>query len=184
MKKNILFTVLLVFSSHLQAALITWDSTSNVYNQNDIFTLDVIGTGFIDLVDGGGVNISFDPNVLNVLSVSIDELVWNFGGAGISTGTINNVAGTVNGIMVNAFPPVGTADFIVASIQFQAVGLGISSLTLSEYVLNPWASGGSAINPGYLNGSVSAVPVPAAAWLFGSGLIALFSVARSKHKNT
>lgn len=32
----------------------------------------------------------------------------------------------------------------------------------------------------YLEGTVSAVPVPAAAWLFGSGLLGLLSVARRK----
>jgi len=31
-----------------------------------------------------------------------------------------------------------------------------------------------------INGSVSAVPVPAAAWLFGSGLIGLFGISRRK----
>ena len=181
-KKHIFFILTLLFSGYLNAATITWDSTANNVNENDIFSLDVVGLGFVSNVDGGGVNLSFDPSVLSVLSVSIDDLVWDLG-VGNSTGTIDNVGGTVNGIAVNAWSAV-TGDFTVATIEFQVIGsIGFgSSLALSEYALNPWASGGSAINPIIANGSVSVVPVPAAVWLFGSGLLALTSLARRKHK--
>ena len=182
--KSMFLFVTLFFSGYLNAATITWNSTSNTVN--DIFSLDVIGLSFPsngsgNVADGGGVNLSFDPSVLNVLSVTIDELVWDFGVTGISTGTIDNVAGTVNGIMVNASSNV-TGDFTVASIQFQAVGAGLSStgITLSEYALNPWALDGSAINPTFVNGNVTVVPVPAAVWLFGSGLLCIVGVARRK----
>lgn len=183
---KLLFLATLLFSNYLNAATITWSSTDNLVNQGDIFTLDVVGLGFISNVDGGGVNISFDPTKLNVLSVTIDELVWDFGPTGISTGTIDNVSGTVNGIMVNAWSNV-TGDFTVASIQFEEIYGGAyanSTIGITEYALNPWASGGSMINPDFVNGSVStsAVPVPAAAWLFGSGLLALTSIARRSRK--
>lgn len=181
--RNPLIVLMLLFSHQLHAALITWDFTNVNVLENDIFTLDIIGTGFVSNVDGGGVDLSFDASVLNVLSVTVDDLFWDFA---TSTGTIDNVGGTVNGIAVNAFSPV-TGDFTVASIQFQAIGLDGSSsaLTLAEYALNPWASGGSQINPTFTGGNVnvSAVPVPAAAWLFGSGLIALFSLTGRKSSN-
>ena len=177
--KKILYVVLLSFSYYSQAAMITWDSTSNNVSENGIFTMDVIGTGFVTNVDGGGVDLSFDPSVLSVLSVTIDEVFWDFA---TDPGTIDNLSGTVNGIAVNAFSSV-TGDFTVASIQFQTIGsIGAGSLlTLSEYALNPWASGGSAINPDFTSGSVTVVPVPAAVWLFGSGLIMLMSLSRRKY---
>ncbi|MCK5262527.1 MAG: hypothetical protein KAJ92_02525 [Gammaproteobacteria bacterium] len=183
MKKiKILFIATLLFSSYLNAATITWDTVNSSSFGGDIFNLNVVGTGFASNVDGGGVDLSFDSSVVNVLSVTIDELVWDFGGAGINTGTIDNVAGTVNGIMVNALSAV-TGDFTVATIQFQTIaGFGSTSgLTLTEYALNPWASGGSAINPTFVGGNVSVVPVPAAVWLFGSGLIGLIVTARRKY---
>lgn len=183
MLKNALFITTLVFSHYASSATITWSSISSV-NENDIFSLDVIGLGFVSNVDGGGVDLSFNPATLNVLSVTIDEGVWDLG-VGISTGTIDNVAGTVNGISVNAWSNV-TGDFTVATIEFQVVGnIGASSnLTLAEYALNPWASGGSAINPTFVDGNinVSAVPVPAAGWLFASGILALTSLTRRKRK--
>ena len=153
MKKIKLFFIALLFlSQSLHAAMITWDSTSNTVGENDIFTLDVIGTDFISNVDGGGVDLLFDPDILNVLSVTIDDAVWDFAA---DTGVIDNIAGTVNGIAVAAFSPV-TGDFTVASIQFQTIGgIGTSSgLLLSEYALNPWASDGSLINPSFTNANV------------------------------
>ena len=184
MKKiKLLFIATLLFSSYLNAATITWDTVNNTAWENEIFTMDIVGLGFASNVDGGGVDLTFDSSVLNVLSVNIDEIVWDFGGAGINSGTIDNVAGTVDGIMVNTFQNV-TGDFVVATVQFQVVGgFGLNSnLGLTEYALNPWASGGSAINPTFVGGNVSVVPVPAAVWLFGSGLIALTSLARRKQK--
>lgn len=183
--KNSLIASILLFSHQLHASLITLDFTNISVLENDIFSLEIIGTGFVDIVDGGGVNLSFDPSVLNVLSVTIDDLVWDFA---TSTGTIDNVGGTVDGIAVNAFSSV-TGDFTVASIQFQAIGTGGSSsiLGLTEYALNPWASGGSQITPlSFAGGNVniSAVPVPAAVWLFGSGLITLVSFTGRKSKIT
>lgn len=182
--KKIILVISLFLSGHLSAATITWETPTTNVNVNDVFTVNVVGTGFLSNVDGGGVNISFDQNLVNVLSVSIDESVWDFGGFGISTGTINNSNGTLDGIMVNADADV-TGDFVVATIEMQAISAGSSLLSLTEYTLNPWASGGSMINPDFVDGSVIAsasttVPVPAAVWLFGSGLIGLFAVSRRK----
>jgi hypothetical protein len=119
--------------------------------------------------------------VLDVLCVYNEEKIWDFWSGGISTGTIDNTVGTVNGIMVNALSSV-IGDFIVASVEFQAVGAGITDTALSEFAFNPWGSGGTPINPGYVPGlvTVSAVPLPAAVWLFGTGLVALLGFTRRK----
>lgn len=182
--KKLIFVVSMLLSGHLSAATITWGTPTTNVNVNDVFTIDVVGTGFLSNVDGGGVNISFDQNLVNVLSVSINESVWDFGGFGISTGTINNSNGTLDGIMVNTFADV-TGDFVVATIEMQAISAGSSLLSLTEYALNPWASGGSLINPDFVAASVNVsavtiIPLPAAVWLFGSGLIGLFAVSRRK----
>ncbi len=171
--------MLALFVSNSNAATITWSSVETNATLNDIFSVDVIGTNFIDNVDGGGVNIGFDSGVLNVLSVSINETVWDFGGSGISTGAIDNAVGTVSNVMVNAASNVN-GDFVVASIQFQVIGNGSSALSLTEFALNPWANGGYAINPVFVDETFSTIPVPAAVWLFGSGLIGLIGIAKRK----
>ena len=182
--KKIIPALLLLFSGYTSAATISMDTAFTTANVNDVFTINVIGTDFLSNVDGGGINISFDSSVVNILSVSIDESVWDFGGFGINTGSIDNINGTLDGVMVNTFANV-KGNFVIATIEMQAIAVGDSLLSLSEYVLNPWASGGSLINPDFIDASVnvttvSAVPVPAAVWLFGSGLIGLAGFARRK----
>jgi len=173
---------LILLCGQASAATIGWSTAPSTINVNDTFSLNITGSGFTSNVDGGGVNISFDSSVLSVVSVSIDETVWDFGGAGISTGATDNLAGTIDGIMVNTYGTVN-GSFDVATILFQAIGSGSSALTLSEYALNPWASGGVLLNPDMVNSSVtviSSVPVPTAVWLLGSGLIGLLGVAKRK----
>ena len=180
-QKNALLWATLAFSSYSQAATITWNTVSSTVNATDIFILNIIGTDFAvgEDVEGGDLDLLFDPTVLNVLSVSVDP-VWTFES---SAGTIDNVAGSVLGIKAYSFASV-TENFTIASIEFQAVGVGgsNSALLLSEPVLFPWASAGFAINPTFVAGDVAiaAVPVPAAVWLFGSGLLGLLGVARKK----
>lgn len=180
--KKIMAIFLLLFSGCVSAATIGWDTAPASINVGDSFSLNILGSGFISNVDGGGVNFSYDSSILNVTSVSIDGSVWDFGSAGISTGVIDNGAGTVDGIMVNTFSDV-IGSFDVATIQFLAIGSGTSALNLAEYALNPWASGGSLINPIMAGSSLTvlqSVPVPAAVWLFGSGLLGLIGLARRK----
>jgi hypothetical protein len=69
----------------------------------------------------------------------------------------------------------------VATVQFTAIGTGGSALSLTEYTLNPWASDGSRISPVMEDGLLTvaqAVPLPAAFWLFGTGLMGLIGFSR------
>lgn len=177
---------LALLSGQASAANIGWEAAPTTIAINDTFTLDILGSGFVSDVDGGGVNIAYDSSILNVVSVSIDQTVWNFGPTGIDVGTIDNIFGTVDGIMVNRsdVQTTLTGNFTVASIMFTAVGNGTSTLGLTEYLLNPWASGGTLINPAMASGSVTVgaavVPIPAAAWLFGSGLLFFAGISGKK----
>ena len=176
---NFLKSIILIpglFCTQAMAATISWDVTNYSADPGEIFTLDIIGTGFSGNVDGGGIDLSFDASVVNILSVSIDEAVWDFGN---SAGNLDNVGGTLDGLMVNTFNDV-TGDYVVASVEFQAVGPGISTLTLSEFDLNPWASGGSMVNPDFVSASVGVVPLPPAIWLFGAGIITLAGMRRRR----
>ena len=174
----------LLVAQQLQAATISWNDIDYSTNLNNVFTLDITGSDFDVNVDGGGVNLSYDPNIVNVLSVSIDESVWDFGSQGVDTGSINNTVGTVNGITVNAWSEV-TDDFVVASVDFIAVGSGVTDLTLNEFYFNPWASTGNSINPFFQAGevTVSSVPIPGAVWLFASGMMGLIGLSKRKKMN-
>jgi len=140
------------------------------------FTVNLVGTGFASSTDGGAVSISFDPAILQAVSVSLDPL-WNFFTA---NGTINNTLGTITGI---EFATLATpaASFTVGTITFApttALVLGSSALGLTEYTtgsLGGFANAGLPQTVAFDNGlvNIQAVPAPGAAWLLATGLAGL-----------
>jgi len=150
-----------------QAATVTFDPNPETIVLGSVFTLDIVGTGFPE-TEGGGAQFTFDASILQVNSVTIDSNVWEIF---TSPGSIDNVMGAVDGIVVATFIDPG-ASFTVASIEFEAIGIGTTALTLSENPLNVWAAAGSPVNPAMIAGmvTVTAVPVPAAVWMFCSAL--------------
>ncbi len=164
---KIIVTLVLFATGSVQAGTVTFDPNPTTVVLGSIFTLDIVGTGFPG-TEGGGAQFTYDASVLQVNSVTIDSNVWEFFA---DTGSIDNITGSVDGIAVATFVDPG-ASFAVASIEFVAIGIGATSLLLSENPLNPWASAGSPVNPAMTAGSVAVtpVPVPAAVWMFGSAL--------------
>lgn len=179
-------------TSLFMAALFGWVTASvqgaTVATAPDAVTVGLGNTVFVDVVgrdfpetQGGGFNLGFDPAVISAVSVSIDDLVWNFF---TDTGTIDNNVGTISDVLVAAINVTGSdpsGDFVVATLEFVAVGEGASSLELSESVKNPWASSGVSIEPLFQPGSITVVPVPAALYLFMTGLAALGFTRRRIH---
>ena len=134
--KNItaLIFTFLFWSAGAQAALLTFDSLDSTVGLDDTFIVDIVGLGFPD-TEGGGINLFYDETIVNVLSVSIDGSLWDFS-FGNSTGSVDNVNGEVIDITVAALPAVSLGDFVVASVQFKAVGFGATDLTLADSTLN------------------------------------------------
>jgi hypothetical protein len=175
----------LVLSGQSQAATVSFNTSAQDVALGSSFTLDVLGTDFPAIV-GGGLNLSFDASVLQISSVSINTAVFDFYlGNGTEEGVLNNVLGTLTDTSFNTF--VGASgDFTIMSIGFTAVGSGSSLLQLSESSI--WVFSdimGNAIGNQILYAdttiNVTAVPVPAAAWLFGSGLLVLARIMRTKN---
>ena len=175
----------LCVSGYSQAATISFNAGTQDVAIGSHFTLNVLGTEFPAIV-GGGLNLSFDASVLQISSVSINTSVFDFyTGTGTEEGVLNNVLGTLTDTSFNTFAGA-TGDFTIMTIGFTAVGTGTSLLSLSESSIWVFSDDmGKAIGsqiaflPSSIN--VSAVPVPAAAWLFGSGLLVLARVLRRKN---
>jgi hypothetical protein len=177
MKYFLISIAILLMPGFVTAASIQTNVQSTV-SIGEAFTVDIVGTDF-PLTQGGGFNLTYDPNIITATNVSIDDnLAWNFVN---STGTIDSQNGALLDVIVSAFPG-RSGDFTVASIEFVAVGIGSSNLGISESALNPWASDGTLISPSLLSeSSVQVVPLPATFFLFGSGLIGLIgTLTRSK----
>jgi len=164
-----LMATLLLLTVRAEASTVSFVSSPTV-NVGQTFSLDLVGTGFTDIIDGGGVSLSFDASVLQVNSVTVDTGVWDFFD---DPGSIDNTGGNVTEIQFASFFGA-TGDFAIATIEFFAAGAGTSALGLTESILNPFGSGGFPLDPPvtFLTGSVTvtAVPLPAALWLMLSGL--------------
>ena len=172
-------TLLAVIACKVQAATVTFGPDSTNVALASTFTLEIVGYDFTG-TEGGGASFTFDATVLQVNSITIDDGVWGIYDA---AGTIDNVNGSVEGIAVAAFNDPGT-QFTVATIEFEAIGYGTSMLILEENPLNPWASAGSVITPTLIDGLVTVVPVPAAIWLFGTGVLGLLVAGRPHASRT
>ncbi len=137
----------------------------------DTFDVSIIGSGFDSLTNGGDFTLAFDPAILQATAAPVDTAVWEFGNP---SGTI--IPGLIS-FSVASFSDRGP-DFPIATVTFNAIGLGLSALDLEG---DPWAApGGVAIDVTYVDGSVSPVPLPAAAWLLLSavGAVGAFGVRR------
>ena len=176
-----------LFIGQLNAASIGFNNSTSSVNQGDSFSLTVQGNGFDNIV-GGGLNLAFNSSVLQINSVTINQSVFEFYiGDGTEEGSLDNNFGQLLNTSFNSFAGASGA-FDIMDINFTAIGTGSSDLILSESLLWVFADDlgnyyGNQItfDPATVN-VVSAVPVPAAFWLFGSGLIGLASVAKRRIK--
>lgn len=101
----------------------------------------------------------------------------NFSGHGI--GFWNTTGGTEGNFQIDV-------DYI-SGTQLQGsgtlTGYTLSDLGLTQTGLWKTLSNGETVSITINGSGISAVPVPAAAWLFGSGLLGLVGMARRKHKS-
>jgi hypothetical protein len=176
-------------TSVAQAATITVSPFSPTVNIGDVFNISIIGTEFTvgsGGTIGGGFSLAWDPNILTlqgfVLTFPGDQL---FGQPGI----VDLAAGTWTNADVTSFNGTTLADFEIATVTFQAINIGVSptdvTIGLFDDGINErlWADSDGLIdvNPTFIGGSVTVVPVPAAVWLFGSGILGLIGVARRRN---
>ncbi len=169
-------------------------------NPGDTFSVTIAGSGFdgassptgLSGTSGGSISVvAWDPSVLTLQTSVLDTV---FAAQGLSNSGNATVAGTLTGVEASTgfAGPITDVTFDIAVLTF-TVEAGASAgatdimLTLARSgVFSPWtdSSGIVALGPqptvanGIVNIGGAVVPIPAAAWLFGSGLMGLLAVRR------
>lgn len=147
----------------------------------DSLTVELTGNNFTLGPDGAAFSLAWDPSVLSYVSTSITNPSWD--------SSFVNADSAASGLIDYVFLTKSTvgdagANFALASFTFNVIGNAgdVSSLALSNdpYNVGFVSPGAAPINVNYINSQVeiAAVPVPAAAWLFGSGLMGLLGSMR------
>lgn len=118
-------------------------------NVGSAFTLDVELDAF-PVTEGGGVNVGYSPEVLQVKTVLINSETWDFV---TQPGYIDNSSGLVSNVLVSSYQGVKDKA-VIATITFDAIAAGNSVITLSESTVNPFASAGTKVNPQFVSSHV------------------------------
>jgi hypothetical protein len=172
LKKLVAFLIFMPFSTLSHGAAVSLDSLSLTYDTGVNITYDFDSTFYntgsyeVTLADVTGISLTgtIDTISLNVSSFSL---------------YIDVDENAVNPFSISSFPSYaeGTLyDGVGLAAGFN--GLPVFSDILT-YNIGPGFEFGSLLSaPNF--GYTSAVPVPAAVWLFGSGLIGLVGLARRK----
>jgi hypothetical protein len=120
------------------------------------------------MVLGAGVNIVLDNVGAN------SSVIWNVlgdstGGAGLGYASLGAGVDFIGVVLANSYISVGATSALVSGVGNSCGGL---------YSATGYVSIGATSEVGGLGCTPSAVPLPAAAWLFGSALLGLIGVAR------
>jgi hypothetical protein len=149
-----------------------------------IIKVERLQEGF--LTDGAPVTISFDArSPLQTVDIGAGDFVGQvvFIAEFFTEKTGDN--GAINQILVG--PPVWlTQDWQTFTFNTNLAadaGGGVSLLFKADCGANPTCRFDAIIDNVTIDTAVSAVPVPAAVWLFGSGLLGLVGVARRKSRS-
>jgi archaellum component FlaG (FlaF/FlaG flagellin family) len=175
-------TLLVMINGPVSAANTVQFTQGNIINvlPGGSLTVDLVGRDFTEGPDGAAFSLAWDASVLDYASTRIANPPWD-------TSFVNDV-NAASGIIDFVFliKSVGNAgsNFDIASFTFNV--LGNPGVTTTLALSNPAADtgftlpGGTLIDVNYVNSQVQVVPVPAAAWLFGTGLMGLLGSMRSR----
>lgn len=136
--KGLIGCLLLVLSAAVHAETGVSLSLSTIKaSVGSTVSVDVLMSGAPN-TEGGGIDVQFDPDLMQVNSVAVDGNTWTFVN---QNGDIDNAAGTVTGIIFSSYNGV-SGDARIATLELEFTGKGKGEIVLSESDVNPFASNG------------------------------------------
>jgi hypothetical protein len=178
----------MLIASQVNAASISVNPAVNDVVIGDVLTLTVSGDFTAEGgTNGGGLVLSWDTNQVQLTAdlattrtaIELDLIAnaWILP----NTGNLVVTASSISVDVINFFGSLPAFD--IFSLDLVAVTPPSTALiSIVESPLSALTSGWDGVAVEFIGASVttSAVPVPAAVWLFGSGLIGLIGLARRK----
>jgi hypothetical protein len=139
--------------------------------------ITLTGADFKDMTLGGGVQLQWNPDVLDLDSVVVDATAWEFARSG---GVLDAAAGTLSDLYFASFAG-RSGGFAIATLRFVADKPGQSDVSLTEAPFFPFSdANGDIMGITYTGTSllVSAVPEPTGGLLLVAGLCGLARLRR------
>lgn len=100
-------------------------------------SVDLVMSDFA-MTEGGGVDMYYNPALVQVNSVTVDGATWGFAS---KNGNIDNTNGVVSGILFSDYQGVA-GDAKIATIELEFVSKGRGWIALDASGDNPFASNG------------------------------------------
>ncbi|MHB1142268.1 MAG: cohesin domain-containing protein [Sulfuricaulis sp.] len=185
--------LLLLVSGTSQAATVGFDPIAQTVSTGSSLSvklgISALGDGVAPSLSTFDLNIGYDPSLLSFTGVIFGDPVLgdqlDLFSLGSVTSWDNTTPGTLNVFELSFDSPTDidtlqAANFTLATLTFSALSGGISPLSIAINALGD--ANGDPLAATTMSGSVTvtAVPIPAAIWLFGSGLLGLIGMARRK----
>ena len=184
---HILGILVFLWSTSAQAFMLSFAPSSQDVELGNTASADLVISGLGDMApDSLGafdLDVIFDPTLLAFNSVTFGDQLDLFGLGSIAA-VDSGVSGVVNLFelsldLATDLDTLQLPTFSLATLTFDTLALGSSTLGISNAVLSDaW---GFELFANVVDGAITTtIPVPAAAWLFGSSLIGLIGLAKRK----